>query len=398
MADEVYDLIIIGGGVSGVTLASGMTTKKYLVIEMGKMPYQRSRDDPFDCLSGVAGAGLYSDGKFSFYPSAEKVYTIENAREAYDMLMKDLSGLLPDNVPDFPLNVSETPIQNNEWFLKKYPSQYMTLENRFELVARLLARIPEGNILAETRVLRTVPLVSGGFRVITTGGSFISKQVVFAGGRYGPLEFGYDKVFRRFEFGVRIQTPSSNSVLQYSEQLDPKFRYIIPEPVTGERGVECRTFCWCRSGEVVQTVHPSSFGSGEGLKTFSGRADCAETGFSNFGFNVILAQEKDFAPKMLTDLTSVSPFMVPLSDFLGDTRFGKINGYLQESLLKLLSRFPGLNTQETTVHGPTIEGVGYYPGTLPKGVHVVGDSSGVYRGIIAAMLSGYALAITLNKK
>lgn len=393
MADVVYDFIIVGGGVSGITFASTLTDKKYLVFEAGKMPDQRRRDDPFDALSGVSGAGLFSDGKFSFYPSAEKVYTIPNAQGAYSLLMKDLSGLLPGGVPEFPAELSETPTPNDTWFLKKYPSQYTTLEDRFALIARLMARIPEGSLITGTRVLNTESLPSGKFLVTTTRGSFITGAVVFAGGRYGPIEYPFAKVFRRFEFGVRVQTPSTNPVLQYSEQLDPKFRYIIPEPITGERGIECRTFCWCREGEVVKTVHPSLGGT---ITTFSGRADCDDSGFSNFGFNVILAQEKDYNQEDLDIVIRVRPFSMKMAEFKGGNPFGRLSGYLQGSLEKLLLRFPGLDTEDTVVYGPTIEGVSYYPANPPTGVYIIGDSSGVYRGIIAAMLSGYALALSLN--
>jgi hypothetical protein len=41
---------------------------------MGKILKCRKRDDIFDCYSGEGGAGFYSDGKFSFFPSGHKVW------------------------------------------------------------------------------------------------------------------------------------------------------------------------------------------------------------------------------------------------------------------------------------------------------------------------------------
>ena len=54
-----------------------------------------------------------------------------------------------------------------------------------------------------------------------------------------------------------------------------------------------------------------------------------------------------------------------------------------------------VDAHDLRLHGPTIEGVGDYPATLPSlrvpgaPVHVVGDASGKFRGIVAAMVSGY---------
>jgi len=408
----IYDFIIVGGGVSSLAFASSLGKDvSFLVIEMGKIHDKRDRNDPFDSMSGVSGAGLYSDGKFSFYPSAEKVYPLDNTEEAYTRLVADLTGLLPD-IPAYP-TLTSIPTKSNEWFLKEYPSQYMSLENRFTLVRRMLSRIPKTSLLTETRVTNVDALSDTCFCVRTEPARcYLTKNVVFAGGRFSSIDYPFEKVFRRFEFGVRIQTPSTNTVMTECRQVDPKFRYIITDAdrkseansTDDARLQEFRTFCTIRKGEIVKTVHPLAGGtelaleSGKtALTTFSGRADCQPTELSNFGFNVIVAHESGFTPSDLSSVISIPPFIKPLSEFTGE-EYATLGPLLKNGLTKLLERFPGLDTPETTVHGPTIEGVGYYPSERrPPGVHVIGDCSGVYRGIIAAMISGYALAITLTK-
>ena len=417
----IYDFIIVGGGVSALAFASTLPKDcKYLIIEHGKAHDERDRDHPFDSMSGLSGAGLYSDGKFSFYPSAEKVYFLDNSEAAYALLVADLTGLL-DDIPAYPTLVN-VPTKNNEWFLKKYPSKYMSLENRFALVDRLLARIPKAALITETRVSSVTQYhmndVTGPLFIVSTDKSvYVTKNVVFAGGRFSSIDYPFKKVFRRFEFGVRIQTPSDNTVMTKCRQIDPKFRYIVtaddtdPNGTNQERLKEFRTFCTIRKGEIVKTVHPLqsqlpgalesawdsfAYGPNTSITTFSGRADCQPTELSNFGFNVIVAQESDYSPKDLALITSIPPFVKPLSEFTGN-EYQHLSPLLMGGLTKLLERFPGLDAPDTTVHGPTIEGVGYYPAEdRPPGVHVIGDCSGVYRGIIAAMISGYTLAITLR--
>ena len=70
----IYDVIVVGYGVSGLTLASVLDPKiKTLVVESGKEHYRRNHNDSIDALIGCGGSGLFSDGKFSFYPTGTKV-------------------------------------------------------------------------------------------------------------------------------------------------------------------------------------------------------------------------------------------------------------------------------------------------------------------------------------
>ena len=71
---------IIGGGPSG--LCASHLLKRYNInhtlFEAGNCVENRSKEESYDLVHGIGGAGLYSDGKFSFYPSAtfSKLYII----------------------------------------------------------------------------------------------------------------------------------------------------------------------------------------------------------------------------------------------------------------------------------------------------------------------------------
>ena len=78
--------------------------------------------------------------------------------------------------------------------------------------------------------------------------------------------------------------------------------------------------------------------------------------------------------------------------------FGKKLGEIYlEGLLKFIENFK-LETSRLKVIGPSIEGVGSYPKINEnlqvegEDIYVIGDSSGIFRGIIPSMISGIYLA------
>jgi uncharacterized FAD-dependent dehydrogenase len=200
-----------------------------------------------------------------------------------------------------------------------------------------------------------------------------------------PLFTNCFKVFERIEFGFRIQFPNTNSVSNHSDLCDPKYIHDI-------ENVQFRTFCWCKKGEVIL----SNF---NGIQTYSGRADCEPTDFSNFGFNIRIKSEFMF-PNLVKELLEIKPFMLKMQERsnLKNIYSEQISEIVLNGLEKLLQKFPSLDFDDVVLIGPTLEGIGYYPEinenlkSKVEDFYFIGDCCGIFRGIIPSMLSGYWLS------
>lgn len=404
-----YDVLIVGAGPAGLATASGLSNHlSKLVIDCGKPLEQRNRYAPEDVTQGIGGAGLFSDGKFSFFPSSTRLWQLPNQallKAAYEETVALLReyGLSP---PPFMLGGSSPEEQANNWRLKRYPSFYMSPTGR-----RSLIRYLSTNSHAEFLTLATLSACTFSkntklFDVQIAQGlkhiSISAKRIVLAGGRFGSVDFPLPvhKTFERLEVGIRIEQPGSESFFKEINQLDPKLKLT---PVGQSR--EWRTFCACRDGEIIHTTT-------RGLQTVSGRADCPATGKSNIGFNVRIKdseaarKEWQHIRRALSEGNCFFDFRLEEALQHGSSVYRELQQLYGPVILRdllhglglLTEQFPTLLAHDTRIIGPSLEGVGEYP-KLTNSLRVphlpawvVGDSTGKFRGIVAALVSGYYVA------
>lgn len=408
------DVAIIGAGPAGLAAAARLagTSHRTVLIDAGRPLAARDRDNPNETTSGHGGAGLFSDGKFSFYPSANSLWSLPRTaqlRDAYTWTGGILRAAGLD-VPPFPDRPTAYSPQNGAWVLKDYPSNYLGLDARLALTDHLV-RTAGATHLTDHEVTGArhdpdTALFHLDLEHHGTARHLAARRLVLATGRFGPLTLGAltrSWRFHRLEIGVRIQQPAQKAFFRSMTQLDPKLRFKDPH-----RGVEWRTFCACREGEAVLSQT-------QGLWTVSGRADCPPTGMSNSGFNTRItdpALATQVLPALLAALTDPqAQFTLPLLQFLHrdqdvQDRLNAVYGptlreLLHHGLVLLAERFPALADEETVLIGPTLEGIGHYPRVdgdlrLPHTpAWVAGDACGLFRGIVAAMISGHYAASTL---
>lgn len=402
------DVLVLGGGPAGLAAAracidSGLTVE---VIEQGKELAARIKDDPIDAATGIGGAGLYSDGKFSFYPSASRLWQLE----PFETLLKSYNwtsvllrsgGLKAEPFPESSRADFSHP--SGQFERKHYPSYYMPLPQRLALIESLAREIPVRPLTRVRDAVYDERARSVILNLSTPAGEYESscRGIIFAGGRFGSFLlphafFGNSQVFRRVEVGVRIEQDSNSFFLKYENGIDPKF--IAADP---EVPCEWRTFCCCRDGIVITSIH-------DGFLCLSGRADCPPTGKSNVGFNIRITDEdlgRRLWPEALRRISSLrEPVIKPFKELIeesanrvdGDLHrvFGPIAPLLLKGLRLLGTRFADLRSG-ARIHAPTVEGIGYYPEVddslrmQPYPAWVAGDASGIFRGLTAALVSGY---------
>ncbi|WP_082126899.1 FAD-dependent oxidoreductase [Allosalinactinospora lopnorensis] len=412
-----YDVLVIGAGPAGLAAAQELDNEgqRIALLDSGRSVQERDRHHPEDMTCGHGGAGLFSDGKFSFFPSASALWRLpdrEALRRAYDWTSEILTPLGLD-VPPFPESPDQYSAGKGEWVLKEYPSSYLDLPTRLALTDKLVSTLG-CDVLTQTHVEsaaydgeRQAHVV----RCSRPGGDpfdLEAKRLLVATGRFGPLHLSglvRSWTFKRLEAGVRIRQPADRAFFADLGQLDPKLRFLTPEQTT-----EWRTFCACRRGEAVLTRT-------QGLWTVSGRADGPPTSESNIGFNTrveVPEIARDGLQRLLRAASSSDgAFTLPLADVLARTStaeqlmsrtYGEeVYELIRSGLVRISERFPAIRDEETALIGPTLEGVGWYPqvdGDLRSPdapLWVAGDACGLFRGIVAAMISGYYAARTLKK-
>jgi flavin-dependent dehydrogenase len=136
-----YDVIIVGAGSSGLMSAYQLSKKgkKVLVVEQGKNLFYRKQKNPFDVANGIGDAGFFSDGKFSFFPSASNLWKLDTAllNQAYEQFRYFLNQF-DIEVQEFDEQWNNYESESNQNVIQKhYDSIIVDLPTRFKMIFAL---------------------------------------------------------------------------------------------------------------------------------------------------------------------------------------------------------------------------------------------------------------------
>lgn len=400
----LYDVIIIGGGVSGLSAAYALSQKKrrVLVVERGKQIFERQRTDKFDVANGIGGAGLFSDGKLSMYPSATNLWKLRKvdlmiAYAEVKSILERVGVNIDDYLETWNKETTKTGVH------KQYQSLLMNIEQRMKLIFLFCQIIGEDRIMVESNVTK-VEKANGLYHIeINHNERMVSHQakaLIIAGGKHcfqklmqKSKHITYEKKNYVLETGLRIECDNEEFDYYEHPQIDVK---LVEDKC--ERMI--RTFCCCRDGIILESTSYN-------LKSLNGSSsDWEKTGRTNIG---ILIQAEGNNGKALRRALGDSFFTqekkkVKLSDYLFDglVLFGNETDELVRGFIK--EHFPKMTNGEGVLYYPSVEKDGYYPELndvlqIPsEDVWVIGDATGLFRGLTSSLVSGQLAADYISRK
>lgn len=386
------DVAIIGAGPSGL-----MATKILNDNNISNVIIERGDNDPNrKIIEGVGGAGLYSDGKFSFYPAGTLLWKKQPnslLRQAYETVC----GLAHiESLPNIPRwNKIQLEEVNSHYIKKTYPSYYIPFEQRLEIINDLTLDV---NLITNATVVK-IELIKNGALVTYEKNNEIKrlsvKYVVMATGRLwdGYLDINAPTSFLRYEAGIRIQQPTQDFIFNNESFIDPKYIYRRSNPRR-----EYRTFCVCKNGRILATDTPY------GILLSGARSYNCSVNTSNFGLMVryLESPPKEFNVAKLhpfeLSLTDVRQTPSLLSTIIGDQLTDDIIDAVQKIEHTLQMRIVN-----ASILGPCIEGVGRYIQLAHRSLNgyklpqllVCGDATGQFRGLVPALVSGALAGLSI---
>lgn len=395
----IYETIIIGAGPSGLSVAKELflNNRDFLILEKGKELEKRNHQNDTDVACGFGGAGLFSDGKLSFAPSATNLWG-----NLSPSLLKNAYQLFVDWMHFYAIDV---PLWDDNWFtikhkeingIKNYESIYLTQEQN-ESILQDLQRTLINNISFDTYVTN-IAKNDMFYEIHTSNGiKYKARNIVIASGKYGfnfhncNINVNYNYLA---EVGLRLEMESSMFPFYYEKALDYKKIKIINE------FTEIRTFCCCKDGKIINS-------NIDGVISCNGMLCQEESSNSNIGILIRTTNEKDNIAKEIDALINkfskidkilLKTYMESTESFFG----GEIDNYLKGFISEVIPNYKDYN--KIYCHFPEIERIGKYV-SIEKNIlrikdeqiWISGDATGLFRGLSAAFISGIFIANQLNK-
>lgn len=445
MKKNNYDVVIVGSGPAGLFAAYELVHKKkkvipkVLIIEQGNPIEKRKK---VETLSGMGGAGTFSDGKLHFTPvlSHEKLLDIFSVAEyqkeldRVDRLFTEFGATgkyTPDNITEAEGLVKFCQQRGVNLYIRK--CKHVGSDNLPKVVTNIEKYLRQRGveIICNTKVEEILvkdKLVTG--LKTADGKIYKAKNYLIAPGRVGAswlqeqarkiaLPYSYQQV----EIGVRVEFPAG--IMEDHSKIIHENIYSLQTSTFDD---VMRTFCPCPYGRVAV----EDYGSYVSVNGYSNANSRSEN--SNFDFTTVVQLTKpventtDYAismARMATIIGGGKPILQRLKDLREGRRstWNRINkSYVRPTLTevtpgdismalsyrivtnilegfeKLNRVLPGINSGATLLYAPEIKlrgnriKINRKLQTEIKNLYVAGDGAGNSGNITGAAVAGVLAA------